>query len=52
MPKLSIITINLNNKVGLEKTINSVVSQTYTDFEFIVIDGGSTDGSWGFFYYF
>jgi len=45
MPKLSIITINLNNKVGLEKTINSVVSQTYTDFEYIIIDGGSKDGS-------
>jgi glycosyltransferase involved in cell wall biosynthesis len=43
--KLSIITINLNNKTGLEKTIESVVNQTYTDFEYIVIDGGSTDGS-------
>jgi glycosyltransferase involved in cell wall biosynthesis len=43
--KLSIITINLNNKAGLEKTIQSVISQTYTDFEYILIDGGSTDGS-------
>lgn len=43
--KLSIITINLNNKAGLQKTISSVVSQTFTDFEYIVIDGGSTDGS-------
>jgi glycosyltransferase involved in cell wall biosynthesis len=43
--KLSIITINLNNKSGLEKTIQSVASQTYTDFEYIVIDGNSTDGS-------
>ena len=43
--KLSIITINLNNAVGLEKTIKSVVSQTFKDFEYIVIDGGSTDGS-------
>ena len=43
--KLSIITINLNNKAGLQKTIDSVVSQTFKDFEWIVIDGGSTDGS-------
>ncbi len=43
--KLSIITINLNNKEGLRKTIESVVSQTFTDYEFIIIDGVSTDGS-------
>lgn len=43
--KLSVITINLNNKRGLEKTVKSVLSQTYTDFEYLVIDGGSTDGS-------
>ena len=43
--KLSIITINLNNASGLEKTIQSVINQTYKDFEFIVIDGASTDGS-------
>jgi glycosyltransferase involved in cell wall biosynthesis len=43
--KLSIITVNLNNKDGLNKTINSVISQTSSDFEFIVIDGGSDDGS-------
>lgn len=43
--KLSIITINYNNKVGLEKTIDSVLCQTWQDFEWIIIDGGSTDGS-------
>jgi glycosyltransferase involved in cell wall biosynthesis len=43
--KLSIITINRNNVQGLIKTIESVVSQTFSDFEYIVIDGGSTDGS-------
>lgn len=43
--KLSIITINLNNCNGLQKTIDSVVAQTFKDFEWIVIDGGSTDGS-------
>jgi glycosyltransferase involved in cell wall biosynthesis len=45
MTKISIITINLNNKAGLEKTIMSVIGQTYTDFEYMVIDGGSEDGS-------
>lgn len=43
--KLSIITINYNNCAGLKKTIDSVVAQTYRDFEWLVIDGGSTDGS-------
>jgi glycosyltransferase involved in cell wall biosynthesis len=45
MPFISIITVNLNNLPGLQKTIDSVLSQTYTDFEYMVIDGGSTDGS-------
>lgn len=44
-PTLSIITVNLNNCDGLQRTIDSVVSQTFTDYEWIVIDGGSTDGS-------
>lgn len=43
--KLTIITINYNNLQGLEKTYHSVVSQTWQDFEWIIIDGGSTDGS-------
>ena len=43
--KLSIITINRNNVVGLEKTMMSVAAQTYKEFEYIVIDGASTDGS-------
>lgn len=43
--KLSIITINYNNVFGLKKTIDSVQTQTCRDFEWIVIDGGSTDGS-------
>ncbi len=41
---LSIITINYNNRTGLQKTVDSVINQTCKDFEWIVIDGGSTDG--------
>ena len=44
-PFLSVITINLNNAIGLRKTIESVLSQKFLNFEFIVIDGASTDGS-------
>lgn len=43
--KLSIITINYNNAEGLRKTLASVATQTYCDFEHIIVDGGSTDGS-------
>ncbi len=43
--KLSIITVNFNDAKGLERTIESVISQSYHNFEFIVIDGGSSDGS-------
>ena len=42
---LSIITINRNNSTGLEKTMRSVASQSFKDFEYIVIDGASTDKS-------
>jgi len=45
MKTLSIITINRNNADGLEKTIKSVISQTCADFEYIIIDGASADGS-------
>lgn len=42
---LSIITINYNNLKGLKDTFSSVINQTTHDFEYIVIDGASTDGS-------
>jgi glycosyltransferase involved in cell wall biosynthesis len=45
MPLISVITINYNNAAGLQKTIDSVISQTFQDFEFIVIDGHSSDNS-------
>ncbi len=44
-PFLSIITINYNNREGLQKTMESVFNQTYMQYEYIVIDGGSSDGS-------
>ena len=46
-PRISIITINYNDQLGLQKTIESVISQTYTGIEFIVVDGDSSDGSKG-----
>lgn len=42
---VSIITVNYNNYKGLKKTLDSIKIQTSKDFEWIVIDGGSTDGS-------
>lgn len=44
-PLLSIVTVNLNNSEGLEKTLKSIFEQTWQNFELIVIDGGSKDGS-------
>lgn len=43
--KISIITINYNDCNGLQQTIESVISQSYQEFEYIVIDGDSTDNS-------
>ncbi len=43
--KFTIITVNYNNSLGLSQTIGSLIDQTYKDFEYIIIDGGSTDGS-------
>lgn len=42
---LSIITINYNNREGLAKTIKSVINQSSQEFEYVIIDGGSNDGS-------
>ena len=43
--KISIRTINYNNLKGLKRTIPSVLSQSYINYEYIVVDGGSNDGS-------
>ncbi len=45
MPKISVITVVLNDKKHIESTIQSVIHQTFTDIEYIIIDGGSTDGT-------
>ena len=43
--KISLVTVNLNNLEGLRRTLESIERQTCRSFEWIVIDGGSTDGS-------
>ncbi|MCX7046398.1 MAG: glycosyltransferase family 2 protein [Candidatus Sumerlaeota bacterium] len=45
MVRLSIISICLNEKDRIEQTILSVLQQTFNDYEFIIVDGGSTDGT-------
>src|SRR5687768_15692501 len=45
LPLVSIITIVFNGQKSIERAINSVLGQTYPNIEYIIIDGGSTDGT-------
>ncbi len=44
-PKFSIITVIKNDKFGIKKTIKSVLNQSYKNFEYLIIDGNSNDGT-------
>lgn len=44
-PKFSIITIALNSEATIRTTIESVLQQTYSSFEYLILDGGSTDST-------
>ena len=42
---VTIVTINFNNSNGLKDTIESVIKQSYSNYEYLIIDGASTDES-------
>ena len=42
---ISIVTVSLNSENTIKKTIESVLNQTYKAIQYIIVDGGSTDGT-------
>lgn len=48
MPKISIITPSFNSSLSIEETFKSILSQTFTDYEWIIVDDCSTDNSYSF----
>jgi putative colanic acid biosynthesis glycosyltransferase len=45
LPRLGIVTVNLDNAAGLRATADSIITQSMRDFEWLIVDGGSRDGS-------
>ena len=45
LPKISVITITYNSEKLLERAVRSVIDQDYPELEYIIVDGGSTDGT-------
>ncbi|OYZ59116.1 MAG: hypothetical protein B7Y21_00075 [Hydrogenophilales bacterium 16-61-112] len=45
MPLVTLITVVRNDSEGLRRTLDSVAAQTFRDFQFVMVDGVSTDGT-------